>query len=114
MLPLSVAALHAKANSPKEPEQADNHDVQQSVKCPLHILSPIPCCEVEAEPSTKDSEVERRVVVVNVGNTCHGDEGKVMKKPANDRVDSSVVDLIYLTWSQIGISTLPANKVERN
>jgi len=50
--------------------------------------------------------------VVHVRNTAHEDEGKVVKEPPNDGVDTGVVDVINVSKREISIATLPADEVE--
>jgi len=52
--------------------------------------------------------------VVHVCHTAHEDKGEVVKEPSNDRVDTSVVDVIDVSERQIGVPTLPADEVEED
>lgn len=49
--------------------------------------------------------------MVDVGDTCHGDERIVVEEPANDRIDTRVVELVDLPLLEIGVAALPANEI---
>lgn len=50
--------------------------------------------------------------MVYIGDTAHRHEGDVMQNPANDRINTSIVDLINVRLLEIVVTALPANKVE--
>lgn len=50
--------------------------------------------------------------MVDIGDTTHEDEGEVVQEPANDGVDTGVVDVVHVVLSQVGVATLPADQVE--
>ena len=111
MRPLLVAALHAEAESAEEPEHADDSNVQHGENAPLHALAEVAGVPVQAEAGAEDGEVERRVVVVDVSDTSHCDEGQVVKEPAEDGVDAGVVELVDLRQGQLLVAALPADGV---
>jgi hypothetical protein len=52
--------------------------------------------------------------VVDVGHTAHGHEGEVVQHPADDGVDTRVVDLVNLRLLQVVVAALPADQVPGN
>lgn len=49
--------------------------------------------------------------MVDVGDTGHGDEGEVVKGPADGGVDAGVVDVIDIGLLEIVVAALPAKQV---
>lgn len=49
--------------------------------------------------------------MVNISDTTHGHEGKVMQNPADDGVNAGVVDLVDLGLLEVGVATLPTDNV---
>lgn len=52
--------------------------------------------------------------MMDIGDTTHGDEWDVVEEPAEDRVETSVMDLINIPLLQLGIATLPSDEVPKN
>lgn len=50
--------------------------------------------------------------MVHVGNTTHGNEGEIVQDPADDRVDTSIVDKVNIILREVVVAALPANEVE--
>jgi len=111
MRPLLVATLHTKAESAEEPEHADDSNIQHSENAPLHALAEVAGVPVQAEARAEDGEVERGVVVVDVSDTRHGDEGQVVQEPAEDGVDAGVVELVDLRPGELLVAALPADGI---
>lgn len=49
--------------------------------------------------------------MVHVGDTRHDDKGKIVQEPADDGVDTGVVNLINLFVVQLPVSALPSHNV---
>ena len=96
VFPLAAGSDHTEGDGTEEHVQADDDGVQNGEDGPLYLLTELSRGEVEAEAHDDDGEPQRGVVVVHVGDTTHGDEGCVVKGPADDGVDTSVVDLVNL------------------
>lgn len=111
MAPLLVGADHTKGNSPEEPVEANDDRIQNREDAPANLLVEVPCGPVQAEAHGKDGEPQRRVVVVDVGDTAHGHEGEVVKDPTDDGVDTSVVDLVHLGLLEVVVAALPTDNV---
>jgi hypothetical protein len=106
-----VVTLHTEAESAEEPEHGKDSDVKDSEDRPLNALAKIASVPVEAEARAQDGEVESRVVVVNVGDTGHGDEGQVVQEPAEHGVDAGVVEVVDLGPGELVVAALPADRV---
>jgi hypothetical protein len=52
--------------------------------------------------------------VVDVGDTTHSDERDVVQEPADDGVETGVVDLVYLVGLEVVVTALPTDEVEGN
>jgi hypothetical protein len=112
--PLLVVTLHTKAERAEEPEHAKDSDVKDSEDRPLDALAEIAGVPIKAEARAQDSEVQSRVVVVNVGDTCHGDERQVVQEPAEHGVDAGVVEVVDLRPGELVVAALPADRVPGN
>jgi hypothetical protein len=106
-----VVTLHTEAESAEEPEHGKDSDVKNSEDRPLNALAEVTSVPVEAEARAQDSEVESRVVVVNVGDTGHGDERQVVQEPAEHGVDARVVEVVDLRPGELVVAALPADRV---
>jgi hypothetical protein len=111
MRPLRIWSHHTKADRPEQPKQSDNHHIQGTKDGPVDLLVQLPCAPISTEAGREDSKVQSRVVVVNVGNTTHGNERSVVQEPANDGVEPRVVDLVDVRRLEVFVATLPADKV---
>nr|POE53354.1 hypothetical protein CFP56_28576 [Quercus suber] len=111
MSPLLIRALHAEADRAEQPEEPDDRCVQDGEDADLDALAEVARVPVDAEAGADDGEVESRVVVMDVSDTRHGDEGKVVEEPADDGVDAGVVDLIDLGPGELVVAPLPADAV---
>lgn len=110
-----MIALHAKDNGTEKPEQGGDRQVQGAENGPLEAsvlaAGQRPRDPVEDEAHGQDGEVEGGVVVMDVGDAGHGDEGQVVQDPANDGVDAGVVDLVDVGEGEFGVAALPADEV---
>ncbi len=50
--------------------------------------------------------------MVHVCDTAHGDKRCVVKSPADDGVDTGVVELVDLRLREIVVTALPADQIE--
>ena len=112
MLPLRTRPDHAEANRAKDPKQPNRCEIQHAIQPPLGRLRQASGGPVDTEAGGEDSEVEGRVVVVNVSDATHGDEGQVVQEPAEDGVEAGVVDLVEVGGGQVGKAALRADGVE--
>lgn len=69
---------------------------------------------VKRESEHQDREVQCGVVVVNVGNTGHRNKRNVMQKPANNWVDTRIVDMVDTNLVEVVVSALPSDEVEED
>lgn len=111
VLELLVASLHAKTDWAKQDVKTNDHSVEYAVQAPLELGGQFPSREIQAEASDEYREPEGRIVVVDVGNASHGDEWIVVQEPADDGIDTGIVELINLPFLQIREATLPADEV---
>lgn len=111
MLPLAVVANHTEADILEQNEEADNNSIQHDIDRPLKLLVQSPRCPINTESRTQDGEIQRGVVVMDVGDTCHSHERQVVQEPTNDRVDTGIVDVINVVLGQLIVATLPADGV---
>ena len=102
---------HTEANRPKQPEEPDNGDVKGTKDGPVDLLVQLARAPVDAEASGKDGEVQSRVVVVDVGDTAHGDEWKIVQEPSDDGVEAGVVDLVNVGGLEVFVAALPTDEV---
>jgi hypothetical protein len=111
MPPLGARADHTKGNRPEQPEQRNNRHVEDRENGPLELLPQAARGPVRAEAGGQDGEVERRIVVVDVGDAGHGDEGQIVQEPADDRVEAGVVDVVDVGLLQLIVAALPPHQV---
>lgn len=50
--------------------------------------------------------------MVHIGDTTHSHKGKIVQDPADDWVESGVVDLVNFSGLEVVVAALPANQVE--
>lgn len=106
-----VGSDYAPADGHKVDVQANRNGIQSAVRYLLHNLVSVTETPVDQEARCQNGKVKRRVVVMNVGDTGHDNKWKVVKEPANDRVDTSIVDVVDLGLVQLSEATLPADDV---
>lgn len=111
MRPLQVAPHHTEANRSEQPEQADRRCVPKYVEGPSEVSSPLPCGPVNAEAEAEDGVVQSWIVMMDVGDTAHCSERRIMQKPADDRVYAGVVELVNFRPGEISIASLPSHEV---
>ena len=111
VLVLLVRAHHSPADRHEEDVKPNNRQVQETIGNALGKLVPGSEEPIGKETKRENGEVERRVVVMDVGDTAHDDEGQIVEEPADDRVDSSVVDLVDVVLGELVVATLPAESV---
>lgn len=111
VLVLLVRANHAPADGHEEDVKPNNSRIEDTIANALGELALGPEEPIGKEAEGEDGEVKRRVVVMDVGDTAHDDEGQVVKEPADDRVDTSVVDLVNAVLVELLVATLPAESV---
>ncbi|KAI7092146.1 glycosyltransferase family 39 protein [Hortaea werneckii] len=87
------------------------HSVIRQLSNHLRCFSCIPGEPVQAEAAGQYGEVKSRVIVVHVGDTRHGHEGKIVEEPTQDRVDTRVVEVIELLPCEFIVATLPADSI---
>ena len=112
VFPLAAGSNHTERDGSEQPIQEDDGSVQYGEDTPLYLLVQLPCSEVQAEAHDYDGKPQSRVVVVHICDTTHGDKWCVVKGPADDGVDTSVVEHINLRLLQVVVSTLPADQVK--
>jgi hypothetical protein len=108
---LLIWPLHAKADRDEHHIQSDDDGIQHGIDAPLHRLVQLASAPVQAEAGGEDCKVERGIVVVYVSDTSHGDEGIVVKEPADNGIQTSVVELIDFGGFEVGIAALPTDEV---
>lgn len=111
MAPLLIGSDHAEGNGPEEPVETNDNRVQNGKNTPANLLVQAPRCPIKAEAHSQDREPQRRVVVVDVGDTAHSHEGKIVEDPTDDGVDSGVVDLVNIGLLKVVVTALPADNV---
>lgn len=114
MFPLRTVAHHAEGDGAEVPVQSDDCGIEHHVEAPLEILAPVARRPVDTKAGRDDGEPQRRVVVMNVRHSCHDQERHVVQKPADDRVNARIVNVVNVVHSEIRISALPADEVEDN
>lgn len=114
MRPLRTRALHTKANSPEQPEETNDKYIQRAEDDPIDLLVQLPRCPVNTESRSKNSEVERGVVVVDISNTTHSNERQVVEEPTDDGVETRVFDVFDFDGLEIVVTALPADQVPKD
>lgn len=109
-----VRADHSPADGHEEDVKSNNRRIKDTIGNALGKLALGSEEPVSKETEAEDGEVERRVIVMDVGDTAHNDEGQVVEEPADDRVDSGVVDLVNAILAELLVATLPAESVPNN
>lgn len=49
--------------------------------------------------------------MVDVGDAGHGDEGQVVQEPADQGVETGVVEVVEFELGQVAVAALPADEV---
>lgn len=92
-------------------EKPNDDHVQDGVHSSGDFHVQVPSDPVDAKAKCEDCIIKRRVIMMNVGHSCHDDEGKIVQNPTNGWIKSRVVDLIDVLLVQFLIASLPAKKV---
>lgn len=111
VFPLPVWSLHTKHDVFEHDKQRDYSNIERYIYGPLYLCAESSGNPVNTESGCQDGKVKSRVIVVDVGDTSHDDEWEVVEDPADQWVDTSVVDLIDFTGTEIHITTLPTDEV---
>lgn len=111
MLPLQIRALHAEDESTEQHKQADRDCIQRRIYNSLECRAQLLRRPIDNKSSGQDGEVERRIIMVDVGDASHGDEGEVVEEPADDGVQTRDADMVNVFGRQLVVATLPTNKV---
>lgn len=111
MRPLHVRALHTEADGSEQNKQTNNDRVKCKVNGVLHGLVQLSCGPINNKAKSDDGKVESRVVMMNVGNSGHGNEGKVVQEPTNDGIDTGIVEVVDIALREFVVAALPANAV---
>lgn len=114
--PLHVAVVlvgsgHTPTDGHEVNVQADGDAVENTVADSLDNLMTVAQGPVSQEAGCQNGEVQSRVVVVDICDTGHHDEWQVVQEPTNNRVQSSVVDMIDLGLAEFLEATLPSDEV---
>lgn len=114
MAPLLITAHHAEGDGPEEDKHANHTRVPKSIDGPLR--RPVPPAQrprepVDQEAGRQDGEVQRRVVMMDVRDSRHGDEGQVMEDPADDGIEAGIVDVVDVVGFEFVVAALPADEV---
>ena len=112
--PLSIVALHTEHNGPKQPEETDNGRIEYGVDAPLYPSIQLLRHPIHTEASGQDSEVQCGIVMMDVGDTRHGDERKIVQEPADDWVEAGVVDVVNVLHTEFAVAALPANQIPQD
>lgn len=67
---------------------------------------------IKRESEYQNREVQRRIVVVDIGDTGHRNKRNEMQHPADNRVNTRVVDMVNTSLVEVVVSTLPSNKIK--
>lgn len=111
MLPLKVRTLHAENEGAEEDEKTDDSNIKSTVDRPLVDRTESLGRPVHSKSSGQNCEVQGWIVVVDVGDTCHGHERKVVEEPAYYWIKTRDPDVVNILHRKVIIATLPANKV---
>lgn len=102
---------HTPRNWHEHDVQADHDSVEDTIDDDLGTLRPVTEHPISAEAVREDSEVKSRIVVVNVGDASHNNERQVVQEPSNNRVNTSIVDLVDIDLLELVITALPSDEV---
>lgn len=114
MTPLRTGSLHTEADCPEQDEQTNDSRIQNTVDGPVDLLAKWSRDPINAEAGNQDGKPKSGIVVMDVGDTAHSDEGNVVKEPTNDGVDGGVVDVVNVVRFEVAVATLPADCVPCN
>lgn len=67
---------------------------------------------IKRESEYQNREVQRRIVVVDIGDTGHRNKRDEVQHPADNRVDTRIMDMVDTSLVEVVVSTLPSNEVE--
>lgn len=108
---MAVGPDHSPGDGHEQDVEADNRGVKDTVNGELDRLWSSPENPIGAETESEDGKVQRRVVVVDIGDSCHGNEWEVVEEPSNDWVNTRVVNLVNLGLVEIDEAALPADEI---
>lgn len=108
---LLVVSSHTPADGDEQDVESDNDRVQDAIDDTLQNGSAVSHGPINQEAQRQDGEIQGRVVVVHVGDTRHDDKRKIVQEPADDGVDTGIMDLFNLFVVQLSVSTLPSYNV---
>ncbi len=111
VLKLLVASNHTPRNRHKQDVQSNDHGIENTIDNDLHSLAAVSEHPVGAETVSKDGKVQGWVIVMDIGDSGHDDERKVVQEPSDDWVDTGVMNLVNLRLLELVVATLPAKQV---
>lgn len=111
---LLIRSYHTPRNGYEEDIETDGGCVQKAIDSELNILDLVLERPVRDEAEGQDGEVQCRVIVVDIGNTSHGNEWQVMQKPSNDGVETGIMDLVEVRLLELIVAALPADEIPCN
>lgn len=111
---MAVGPDHSPGDGHEQDVEADNCGVKDTVNGELDRLWFSPEDPIGAETESEDGKVQRRVVVMDIGDSCHCNEWEVVEEPSNHWVDTGVVDLVDLRLVEIDVAALPADEIPYN
>jgi hypothetical protein len=114
--PLQVAVLtvwtdHSPADWHEQDVKANGCGIQDTIDGVLHRLVFISQQPIGKKSKVEDGKVKGWVVVVDIGDTSHGDEWQVVEEPTKDWIKRRVVDLINIGFREVTIAPLPSDEV---
>jgi hypothetical protein len=117
--PLHVAVFlvwsgHSPANRHEENVKTNSYSVQNTVKSILDTFNLVFQHPVGKKAHVQDGKVESRIIVVNIGDTSHGDEWQIVKEPTNDWIYGGIMNLIDIGLLELVVTTLPSYKIPHN
>ena len=111
MSPLAVVALHTEADILEYPEESNDTHVKWEIDAHLHDRVELPRRPINTEACAENGKVQGWVVVMDISDSSHGDEGQVVQEPADHGVDTGIVDLVDFSLRELVVATLPADEI---
>lgn len=114
--PLQVAILaiwsdHSPTDWHEQNVKTNGRSVQDTIDSVLHTLDLVAQHPIRDESKVENGKVKSWIIVVHISNTSHGDEWQVVEEPTEDGIERRVVDLIDIRLLEVGIASLPPDKV---
>ena len=89
MLPLHIITFHAEDDGAEQHKERHRDQVQDTVDRPLGrfiLARQRPREPINHERHGQNGKIQRRIIVMHIGNSSHGHKWEIVQKPAGNRI----------------------------